>query len=268
MTNFKNWLESRRVDKEIPMSKVVWNTTVEKIIFTKDRHDNHLLPIFPSMFENIGRIQGFHITGPWNFQNLVRLQHSKRTISAATKINPDFVKYGVSGSGIIAILSGDFLLGGASDLGTIPDQNGHRWISAKNLGWAGPLAYKKVEELQQEILNNYGLRNISFKDVPEKVSEEIKNRIIAEYIDKSKKIWDEIIGSVRSKEEEIKKLEFNGESNEVLLNNINIDFVLVTEDYDHIVEPICKRNGIQYLYLNREQALKWLATFIRQNQAN
>ena len=271
MLNFSKWMnESRRIDKEIPMRKVAWNTTVEKIVFPKGRYDTHLLPVFPSMFEQTGgrEIKCFHITGPWNFKNLVRLQHSKRSISAATKINSDFVNYGVSGSGIIAIISGNLLLGGTTDLGTIPDQNGHRWIPARNLGWAGPLAQKKVEEMQQKILSRYGIRNVSFKDVPQKVSEEVKNKIISEYINESKKIWDEIIGHVRSKEEEIRKLEFNSQSNEVLINNINIEFVLVTADYDEIVEPICKKSGIQYLYLNRGEAIRWLEVFIKQDQSS
>lgn len=279
--HFSNWLnEIRRIDREIPTSSVLWSSKVEDLVFGKTSHfgkDSFLLPVFPSLTKIYNSpIECFHITNPRNFSKLIKLQHSKRSVSCATALDNGLINYGISGSGVIAYLSGELLLGGLGDLGTVPDEHGHRWISSSSFSYVqnpsdrflGRLVGLRADELQRNIIKKYKLGNVFFKDVPNIVDAVTKNKIISDYINGTKNIWKEIGPYINKHKDLATKFSYGEGSNEVLVNNIEILFVIITNDPDGVVEETCKENNIEFRNFNRGEAVNWLKLFIQSKQYN
>lgn len=293
MKGFKEWLnEVRKIDTKIDTGDISWRTSIVTLIFHgrpsdstevgsisvqgKNIQKGNWIPVFPSMLEKISRrINCFHVTSAINFPRLVMLQHSKRPISCATVLNHVLIHGGVrSGSGVVVRLSGNLLIGSHHDMLSVPDSSGHRWIEASSFA-SIPIVNKfkrslsnlvssKIEDLKKRLIKKYKLGNIDFFDIPFIVNKEMLNKIISDYIEGSKKIWE---GIVKFIDTEPLNHQFIGDRygrsfNEIIVNNIDILNVLIIRDPpkfpgnevpEDFIESICKKNNIKYTYVYRRE---------------
>lgn len=288
MKSFNEWInESNKID----MSGVAWRSSVIDLIFIKK---GNWIPIFPSMMKKLSKpIKCFHITNPNNLTNLIALQHSRKSISCSTTLDDHLINWGTGpnayfddSSGIIVCLSGNLLVGGNKDIMSVPDTNGNRWLEAKNFKhiptankldhapeFLGYLANLRIENLKRKLILKYnppifraiprydpdfsGVAN--WIDIPSFVNKETMNKIINDYIEESKKIWEEIASYINNEHLFDLKLSSDRESteyNEVLVNNIKIIKVLISKDPKGIAESACKKNGIDYILVDKRKGVK------------
>lgn len=294
--NFKEWYnfnELRKVDTKVSNNDVKWKTSVRALVFGADYENNsssslrtgNYLPIFPSFLSKLSQpIKCFHITSPNNFPKLIMLQHSKRSISCSTVLDRNTIKRGIHGNGVIVHLSGNLLIGGMNDLMSIPDANGHRWINARRLDFIptdghqklGELVTTRIFNLKMNLFKKYNLKATygihDFAEIQLVANNDIINKIIKEYIDESKKIWEEIIkiidvaslkkSRISEPDYERSTLSVGTDYNEILVNNITILYVIIANDPDNIVEDICNKNRIRHIRVNKDETEKAVASLM------
>tara|TARA_Y100000004_G_scaffold89340_1_gene100221 strand:+ start:3171 stop:4916 length:1746 start_codon:yes stop_codon:yes gene_type:complete len=99
-----------------------------------DQIKNLWIPISSAMFQRVFpkmvRTRIFHVTGPERFEQLYRIQNSKRAVAGFQQMTARTIQSGiVSGAGVCVELEGNALVSSANDLGSIPVVGGRRFIS-------------------------------------------------------------------------------------------------------------------------------------------
>ena len=131
MKTFKQYL------KEAPPK---WTESLSTMLFDLPRAGikDAMIPLSPSIFKRIWpkppRTTVFHLTDYSGIQKLIKLQGSKKSISAFFNITARAIDDGVvTEGGYVAELIGDILIAGPDDLSTQPDKTGRRWITLSTL---------------------------------------------------------------------------------------------------------------------------------------
>lgn len=307
--NFSNYFnEIRKVYTKISINNILHKTSIENIVFDKGGI-KYTLPVFPSLLNSATTVNCFHVTGKdqayrdidgisSKLSRLIALQGSKRPISCATTIDKSLITHGISGSGIILYLRGDLLIGGFADLATVPDENGQRWIGAdsfnyiptksdNNGNWLYSLVRLRIIEARKSITQKY-LRYMSkipltkigmgnpkkaewilepgWEYIPNFTSKEIIADIIKDYIQECRKVWVEAAKFIDYE----KAIRNDHEtSNEVLVNNIKINFVTITSnaatksEFKHLIKNLGGQNNIKFYYIETSEVFNWLKEFTK-----
>jgi hypothetical protein len=76
----------------------------------------------------------FHIANPETFRKLIKIEGKKKSISAMTYADPYYILNGINQTGGIAVeMEADVLVAQRTDIMSIPDKTGRRWISFADL---------------------------------------------------------------------------------------------------------------------------------------
>ena len=131
MKTFKSYL------KEAPPA---WTESLSTMLFDLPRAGikDAMIPLSPSILKRIWpkppRTTVFHLTDYSGIQKLIKLQGSKKSISAFFNITARAIDDGVvTEGGYVAELIGDILIASPDDLSTQPDKTGRRWITLSTL---------------------------------------------------------------------------------------------------------------------------------------
>ena len=131
MKTFKSYL------KEAPPA---WTESLSTMLFDLPRAGikDAMIPLSPSILKRIWpkppRTTVFHLTDYSGIQKLIKLQGSKKSISAFFNITARAIDDGVvTEGGYVAELIGDILVASPDDLSTQPDKTGRRWITLSTL---------------------------------------------------------------------------------------------------------------------------------------
>lgn len=133
-----------------------WTKSASEHIFRQDLH----IPLTTKMIKralktNLPRVRVFHVTNPMYFNNMLKMQGKKKSISALTRAHHEIVKGGINVSGgLVFELKADVLISAPYDIMSRPDKTGRRWLEFHYLD-AGSI--KSGKFLKGEI-ENYGLR--------------------------------------------------------------------------------------------------------------
>ncbi len=91
--------------------------------------------------------EAFRYLGYDSIKQLFKIQNKLNTISTTKTISSRiFTERIYTGSGIVAIISGNYLVGTQNDLGSMPDKNGNRWLQ-----WDSP----ETKEIFGKDYNNW-----------------------------------------------------------------------------------------------------------------
>lgn len=232
--------ELRRQDKETSTKNVAWmGNAAERIFSTK----NFIIinsTIVKIVLGKIKNITCFHITSKEFFPQLIKLQGSRRSISALTKFKNNSIDFTVAQkneAGILVKLSGDLLLSFNDDFDTEPDQYGMRWFIARNID-------KNLDDEIRKLKRNLNAKyNIDwFITEPAFLDKKILSNITKEYYYGCLEIWKNYLHKFNEETE----IDYNNNINELLVNNIKIKKVLISLDDSYAVEQICKNNNIPF----------------------
>jgi len=169
--------------KQYLSEEVKWTQGTFYQLFYKEVREREgcMIPLQQSMIEKtIGTVPMYaaHVLGVNNLQNLIKIQNKRGKQISAFTVESGFgslTSGGVwGGAGIVAILKGYAMTGGPTDLMSVVDKKGTRfidvgygsflWLRAKRLGGDLTRFEEQVEDLKDKIFQNEMKSN---KDIQE-----------------------------------------------------------------------------------------------------
>lgn len=141
MLRFKQFINEKLVTTGVG-AKVQWTQSLSTLIFDIGGGDKLLelvkIPLSPPIWKRIWpddvRATVFHVTDNKGFDNLVKMQGKKRSISAFTEMRGNYFSQGVQTSGgVIAEIDGNILMAAPQDIMSSPDKTGRRWTELRYL---------------------------------------------------------------------------------------------------------------------------------------
>ena len=146
---------------------VAWQQSASAMVF--DFGDLYAIKIpvssaiLDKVFPDKIRTAVFHVTDVKGGEDLIKLQNKKKSISSFFFMDTSYLIQGIKAEGgVIAELDGNVIVSADSDIMSMPDKSGRRWISyadiARKIGFDDDL-----RGLIRDLANKYNWR----KDVPD-----------------------------------------------------------------------------------------------------
>jgi len=134
---------------------VAWELSASKMIFDFGQMSNMKIPFTSKTMEWIFQVQlpratVFHVTSGIGLEKLKRLQNKKKSISAFFNMTADYIDSGIkTEGGLVAELDANILMSSKSDILSMPDKTGRRWVELHNID----PKYKLEKELTQMLID-------------------------------------------------------------------------------------------------------------------
>ena len=145
--------------------EAVWTKSASEHIFHDDLH----IPLTPKMLKRalntkLPRVRVFHVTNTKYFDDVVKLQGKKKSISALTRAHQDIVTGGINVSGgMVFELEADVMVSAPNDIMSRPDKTGRRWLQWEYLN---PAPYEDQTKMEIEKFGLSLKRDLIMKYVP------------------------------------------------------------------------------------------------------
>ena len=142
---------------------VQWQQSTSRLIFDIGSRITDLkFPISSSIFNRVWpnsfRATVFHVTGPKDFPQVVKLQGKKSSISAFFEMAAHYLGTGVqTKGGVVVELDADVLVSGSQDIMSAPDKGGRRWVDLsylQTINYSKLGTFKNVESDLQELMRD------------------------------------------------------------------------------------------------------------------
>jgi len=117
---------------------VAWQQSTSKMVFDFDHQFSVKIPVSSAILDKVFpdkiRTTVFHVTDVTKVEKLVRLQKKQKTISAFFFMDTNYLTMGIkTGGGVVAELDGNIVVSTESDIMSMPDKTGRRWIEVATL---------------------------------------------------------------------------------------------------------------------------------------
>jgi len=135
--------------------EVAWLQSTSKMIFDFDVVPNMKIPLTSKTMSwifnvQLPRVTVFHVTSGIGLKNLKRLQNKKKSISAFFNMTADYIDQGIkTEGGVVVELDANILMSSKSDILSMPDKTGRRWVELHNID----PKYKLEKELTQMLID-------------------------------------------------------------------------------------------------------------------
>ena len=179
-----------------------WQSSTSQKIFDFGQIDYMQIPLTSSTMEWIFQVQipratVFHVTNGIGLEKLKRLQNKKKSISAFFNMDASTMDAGIQGGGgLVVELDANIIMSSKSDLMSMPDKTGRRWVELYNIDPKGKM-HTELEKMLIDLAIKHDPKNKEYlKTVPEigigvwyKLQTDFKDDgkkislIIADYID-------------------------------------------------------------------------------------
>ena len=140
MKTFKGYLKE----------EVAWQQSTSKMIFDFGNKFSIKIPVSSAILDKVFpdkiKTTVFHVTNIKGGENLIKLQKKKKTISSFFFMDTSYLIQGVKGGGgVIAELDGNVVVSAKSDIMSMPDKTGRRWIELGTLAEYGAIEDDAVD---------------------------------------------------------------------------------------------------------------------------
>ena len=145
MKTFKGYLKE----------EVAWQQSTSKMVF--DFGDKYAIKIplssaiidkvFPEKIQTVV----FHVTDIKGGENLIKLQNKKKSVSAFFFMDTSYLMQGIKSNngGTIAELDGNVIVSAESDIMSMPDKSGRRWIELVSFSQYGAIEDDAVDVIDK-----------------------------------------------------------------------------------------------------------------------
>ena len=119
--------------------EVAWLQSTSKMVFDFGQISSMKIPLTSKTMTwifnvQLPRVTVFHVTSGIGLQNLIRLQNKKKSISAFFNMHASFIDSGIkTEGGLVAELDANILMSSKSDIMSMPDKTGRRWVELYNI---------------------------------------------------------------------------------------------------------------------------------------
>jgi len=152
---------------------VAWELSASKMIFDFGQMSNMKIPLTSKTMEWIFQVQlpratVFHVTSGIGLEKLKRLQNKKKSISAFFNMNADYIESGIkTEGGVVVELDASILMSSKSDILSMPDKTGRRWVELHNIDPKEKM-HKELETMMIDLAVKHDPRNKEYlKTSPE-----------------------------------------------------------------------------------------------------
>ena len=145
MKTFKGYLKE----------EVAWQQSTSKMIFDFGDKYGIKIPLSSAIIDKVfpEKIQTvvFHVTDIKGGENLIKLQNGKKSVSAFFFMDTSYLMQGIKSNngGTIAELDGNVIVSADSDIMSMPDKQGRRWIELVSFSQYGAIEDDAVDVIDK-----------------------------------------------------------------------------------------------------------------------
>lgn len=239
-----------------------------------DEYSNHkiseliglrAIPLTTGMMDRLGysvdNRSVYHLTNIKHLEELVKIQNTKKQISTFSKGGAELARL-PSQPNILVRLLGTEIISGSSDIWTLPDTNGRRWIDQTDRVENNKLTFmingmiQKIFSLYNVLENSEDVTKMSPKELQnfiDNLSNQTKSKIYAEYIDRMERYIDQ--GGYKELQHYLKNAS-NLSYNEVILSNFKIIDVRALDIESPLIVSKCAELSLVYSGVFSSRELK------------
>ena len=157
MKTFKGYLKE----------EVAWQQSTSKMIFDFGDKYGIKIPLSSAIIDKVfpEKIQTvvFHVTDIKGGENLIKLQNKKKSVSAFFFMDTSYLMQGIKSNngGTIAELDGNVIVSAESDIMSMPDKTGRRWIELHDLDKKETM-HAELEKMLVDLAVKHDPRNKAF----------------------------------------------------------------------------------------------------------
>ena len=153
--------------------EVAWLQSTSKMIFDFGEISQMKSPLTSKTMSwifnvQLPRVTVFHVTSGIGLKKLKRLQNKKKSISAFFNMTADYIESGIkTAGGLVAELDASILMSSKSDIMSMPDKTGRRWIELHDLDRKETM-HAELEKMLIDLAIKHDPRNKEYlKTAPE-----------------------------------------------------------------------------------------------------
>ena len=140
MKSFKGYLKE----------EVAWQQSTSKMIFDFGDKFSIKIPVSSAILDKIFpdkiKTTVFHLTDVTKVEKLIRLQKKQKMVSSFFFMDTNYLTMGIkTGGGVVAELDGNVVVSAKSDIMSMPDKTGRRWIELGTLAEFGAIEDDAVD---------------------------------------------------------------------------------------------------------------------------
>ena len=140
MKSFKGYLKE----------EVAWQQSTSKMIFDFGDKFSIKIPVSSAILDKVFpdkiKTTVFHLTDVTKVEKLIRLQKKQKMVSSFFFMDTNYLTMGIkTGGGVVAELDGNVVVSAKSDIMSMPDKTGRRWIELGTLAEFGAIEDDAVD---------------------------------------------------------------------------------------------------------------------------
>ena len=145
MKTFKGYLKE----------EVAWQQSTSQMVFDFGNKFSIKIPVSSAILDKVFpdkiRTTVFHVTDIKGGENLIKLQNKKKSVSAFFFMDTSYLMQGIKSNngGTIAELDGNVIVSADSDIMSMPDKQGRRWIELVSLSQFGAIEDDAVDVIDK-----------------------------------------------------------------------------------------------------------------------
>ena len=129
---------------------VAWQQSTSKMIFDFGDKFSIKIPVSSAILDKIFpdkiKTTVFHLTDVTKVEKLIRLQKKQKMVSSFFFMDTNYLTMGIkTGGGVVAELDGNVVVSAKSDIMSMPDKTGRRWIELGTLAEFGAIEDDAVD---------------------------------------------------------------------------------------------------------------------------
>ena len=153
--------------------EVAWLQSTSKMVFDFGQIATMKIPLTSKTMSwifnvQLPRVTVFHVTSGIGLKNLKRMQNKKKSISAFFNMDADYIDSGIkTHGGLVAELDANIIMSSKSDILSMPDKTGRRWVELYNIDPKENM-HKELEKMLIDLAIKHDPRNKEYlKTSPE-----------------------------------------------------------------------------------------------------
>ena len=184
MKSFKGYLK-----EDAP----AWQSSTSQKIFDFGQIDYMQIPLTSSTMEWIFQVQipratVFHVTNAIGLEKLKRLQNKKKSISAFFNMDASTMDAGIQGGGgLVVELDANIIMSSKSDLMSMPDKTGRRWVELYNIDPKGKM-HTELEKMLIDLAIKHDPKNKEYLKISPEIGIGVWYKLQSDFKDDGKKI--------------------------------------------------------------------------------
>tara|TARA_B110000459_G_C16496599_1_gene441396 strand:- start:3 stop:941 length:939 start_codon:yes stop_codon:yes gene_type:complete len=184
MKSFKGYLK-----EDAP----AWQSSTSQKIFDFGQIDYMQIPLTSSTMEWIFQVQipratVFHVTNAIGLEKLKRLQNKKKSISAFFNMDASTMDAGIQGGGgLVVELDANIIMSSKSDLMSMPDKTGRRWVELYNIDPKGKM-HTELEKMLIDLAIKHDPKNKEYLKISPEIGIGVWYKLQSDFKDDGKKM--------------------------------------------------------------------------------